>query len=74
MRLFAAAHPPRAAREHLVRAMTEVRALTGTALVAYFLLAVGAHLRAHDYGRTLVVNAAGMLLLCATTTGYCFFR
>ncbi|MDV5998052.1 RNA 2',3'-cyclic phosphodiesterase [Kocuria rhizophila] len=32
MRLFAAAHPPRAAREHLVRAMTEVRALTGTAL------------------------------------------
>ena len=32
MRLFAAAHPPRAAREHLVRAMAEVRALTGTAL------------------------------------------
>lgn len=32
MRLFAAAHPPRAAREHLVRAMADVRALTGTAL------------------------------------------
>ena len=32
MRLFAAAYPPRAAREHLVRAMADVRALTGTAL------------------------------------------
>ncbi|MBZ4256623.1 RNA 2',3'-cyclic phosphodiesterase, partial [Mycobacterium tuberculosis] len=32
MRLFAAAYPPRAAREHLVRAMAEVRALTGAAL------------------------------------------
>ena len=32
MRLFAAAYPPRAAREHLARAMAEVRAMTGTAL------------------------------------------
>ena len=32
MRLFAAAYPPRAAREHLARAMADVRAMTGTAL------------------------------------------
>lgn len=32
MRLFAAARPPRDAREHLARALTEVRAMTGTAL------------------------------------------
>ena len=32
MRLFAAAYPPRAAREHLVRALSEVRAITGTSL------------------------------------------
>ena len=32
MRLFAAARPPRAAREHLVTALREVREFTGTAL------------------------------------------
>lgn len=32
MRLFAAAYPPRAAREHLAHALAEVRALTGTTL------------------------------------------
>ena len=32
MRLFAAVHPTRAAREHLVGALREVRELTGTAL------------------------------------------
>jgi len=32
MRLFAAVHPTRAARGHLIGALREVRELTGTAL------------------------------------------
>ncbi|MDO4917943.1 RNA 2',3'-cyclic phosphodiesterase [Kocuria sp.] len=32
MRLFAAAYPPRVAREHLAHALAEVRAMTGTSL------------------------------------------
>lgn len=42
-----------------------LRLLTCAALVCYFLLAVGAHLRARDFGRNLFVNATGMLALCA---------
>ncbi|MBC2932366.1 DoxX family protein [Nocardioides sp. zg-1228] len=33
-------------------------------LVAYFVLAIGAHLRARDLGRNLFVNATGMLAVC----------
>ena len=41
-------------------------------LVAYFVLAIGAHVRARDFGRNLFVNAVGMLLLSAGTTYLCF--
>ena len=37
-------------------------------LVLYFLLAIGAHLRARDFGRNLFVNAIGMLVLTVGTT------
>lgn len=39
--------------------------LTSAALVLYFLLALGAHVRAGDFGRNLFLNASGMLTLCA---------
>ncbi|WP_258723602.1 DoxX family protein [Cellulomonas sp. NS3] len=39
-------------------------ALTCGALVAYFVVAVGMHVRARDLGRNLFVNALGMLALC----------
>ena len=42
-------------------------AVTSGSLVAYFLLAVGAHLRARDFGRNLFLNATGMLALSAAT-------
>lgn len=51
-----------------------IAGLTSAALVAYFVLAVGAHLRARDYSRNLFVNATGMLLVCTATTVYCFLR
>lgn len=38
--------------------------LTCAALVVYFLLAIGAHIRARDWGVNLFVNASGMLVLC----------
>ena len=38
--------------------------LTCAALVAYFLVAIGMHIRAQDFGRNLFVNATGMLVLC----------
>jgi hypothetical protein len=41
-------------------------------LIVYFLLAIGAHVRARDFGRNLFVNAVGMLLLSAGTTYLCF--
>ena len=41
-------------------------------LIVYFLLAIGAHVRARDFGRSLFVNAVGMLLLSAGTTYLCF--
>lgn len=34
------------------------------ALVAYFVIAIGMHLRARDLGRNLFVNATGMLVTC----------
>lgn len=44
--------------------------LTAAALVAYFLVAIGMHLRARDLGRNLFVNATGMLAVCAAVLGY----
>ena len=41
-------------------------------LVLYFVLAIGAHVRARDFGRNLFVNATGMLLLTAGATYVCF--
>lgn len=41
--------------------------LTTGCLVAYFLVAIGMHIRARDFGRNLFVNAAGMLVLCGGT-------
>lgn len=47
-------------------------ALTIVALIAFFLVAISAHIRAHDFGRYLFINATGMLLLCVATAIYCF--
>lgn len=47
-------------------------ALTCAALVAYFVVAIGMHVRARDFGRNLFVNATGMLLLCVATGLFCF--
>lgn len=38
--------------------------VTAAALVAYFVVAIGFHLHARDFGRNLFVNATGMLVLC----------
>lgn len=38
--------------------------LTAMALVAYFLVAIGMHLRARDFGRNLFLNATAMLAIC----------
>ncbi len=46
--------------------------LTSVALVAYFLLAIGAHVRARDFGRNLFVNATGMLVICVAVLLFCF--
>lgn len=45
--------------------------VTSAALVAYFLLAVGAHVRARDLGRNLFVNALGMLAICVAVLVCC---
>lgn len=42
-------------------------ALTTVCLIAYFVVAISMHIRAHDVGRNLFVNATGMLLLCIAT-------
>ena len=39
-------------------------AVVTAALVAYFPVAIGMHLRARDLGRNLFVNASGMLATC----------
>ena len=46
--------------------------LTCAALIAYFIVAIGMHVRARDFGRNLFVNAAGMLALCLALTGLSF--
>ena len=40
---------------------------TTAALVVYFMIAIAMHLRAHDFGRNLFVNAGSMLTLCLAT-------
>lgn len=44
--------------------------LTAAALVAYFLVAIGMHIRARDLGRNLFLNATGMLAVCAAVLGF----
>lgn len=44
--------------------------LTCAALVAFFLVAIGAHVRARDFGRNLFLNATGMLVLCAAALAF----
>ena len=46
--------------------------VTSVALVAYFVLAVGAHVRVRDFGRNLFVNASGMLVICVAVLVFCF--
>lgn len=41
--------------------------LTCAALVCYFVIAVVAHIRAHDLGRNLFLNASAMLVLSVAT-------
>ncbi len=43
--------------------------VTACCLVAYFVAAIGGHLRARDLGRNLAVNALGMLVLCVAVAG-----
>jgi hypothetical protein len=47
-------------------------ALTSAALVLYFVVAIGMHIAARDFGRNLFVNATGMLLICLATLVWCF--
>lgn len=46
--------------------------VTCLALVFYFLVAIGMHITARDFGRNLFVNATGMLVLSAATGVFCF--
>jgi hypothetical protein len=41
--------------------------ITCSALVLYFVTAITMHLRAHDFGRNLFLNATGMLVICGAT-------
>ena len=41
--------------------------LTTVCLIAYFVVAISMHIRARDFGRNLIVNATGMLVLCVAT-------
>jgi len=41
--------------------------ITTICLIAYFLVAIAMHVRAHDLGRNLFVNATAMLALCVLT-------
>lgn len=46
--------------------------VTSAALVAYFVIAAVMHVAAKDIGRNLLVNCAGMLLLCLGTLVFSF--
>jgi hypothetical protein len=47
-------------------------AVTTVALVLYFVVAIGMHVRARDFGRNLFVNAIGMLILSTFTLMFSF--
>jgi hypothetical protein len=47
-------------------------AITCVALVVYFVVAIGMHVAARDFGRNLFVNATGMLVICAATLLWSF--
>lgn len=46
--------------------------VTSACLVLYFVLAVGAHIRARDFGRNLFLNATGMLVICVAVLVWSF--
>lgn len=46
--------------------------LTVAFLVLYFVVAIAMHVRAHDLGRNLFLNATGMLVICVATLVFCF--
>ena len=46
--------------------------LTASCLVLYFLVAIGMHIRMRDFGRTLFLNAAGMLVISTATLAVSF--
>lgn len=46
--------------------------VTAIALIAYFVVAIGMHVRARDFGRNLFVNATGMLVVCVATLVWSF--
>ena len=46
--------------------------VTTLALVGYFVAAITAHVRAHDLGRNLFLNAVGMLVLCIGVAWWSF--
>lgn len=46
--------------------------LTSGALVAYFVVAIGMHIRARDFGRNLFVNASGMLAISVAVMVFSF--
>ena len=47
--------------------------MTCAALILYFVLAIGMHVAARDFGRNLFVNATGMLVLCIATPVLAFW-
>lgn len=46
--------------------------VTAVALIVYFVVAIGMHIRARDFGRNLFLNASGMLLTCLAVTLFSF--
>ncbi|MFC3996291.1 DoxX family protein [Nocardiopsis sediminis] len=49
-------------------------AITASAVVLYFLVAIAMHIRARDFGRNLFLNATGMLVLSVFTLAWSFLR
>lgn len=46
--------------------------VTSVCLVIYFVVAIAMHVRAHDLGRNLFLNASVMLAFCVTVLVWCF--
>ena len=46
--------------------------VTCVALILYFVVAIGMHIAARDFGRNLFVNATGMLAICIATALWSF--